>query len=116
MSLRHATALALVGWYLMMPPMLGGNPPIYETPRPDLNAPLGSWLVAEVFDTAAQCNEALATDREVPPNLDVRKLTAKQFAEIQNSKKGLWASSDRCVASDDPRLKGQNLTFVPPSN
>jgi hypothetical protein len=89
MKPRHAAALALVGLYLMMPPMLGGNPPIYKTPRPDINAPLGSWLVADVFDTAAHCNAALATDREVPPNLDMRKLTAKQFVEIQKSEKGL---------------------------
>jgi hypothetical protein len=104
MKTRHAAALALVGWYLMVPPMLGGNPPIHPTPQPDVNAPLGSWLVVDVFDTAAQCKVALASVREVPSNLNARKLTAKQLTEIQKSQKGFWASSNRCVASNDPRL------------
>jgi len=36
MKPRHAAALALVGWYLMMPPM--GNGKVYVT------APLTKWL------------------------------------------------------------------------
>src|SRR5258708_33138358 len=116
MKPRHAAALAVVGWYLMEPPMLGGNPPIYEPPRPDLSAPLERWIVDDTFDTASQCRAALASVREVPENLDVRRLTAEQFAQIQASKKGLWASSDQCVASDDPRLTGKKLTIVPESN
>ncbi|HXR23889.1 MAG TPA: hypothetical protein VN742_00920 [Candidatus Binataceae bacterium] len=114
MKPRHAATLALVGWYLMMPPMLGGNPPIYETPRPDLGAPLERWTVADTFDTASQCIAALASVREVPKNLDARTLTAEQLAQMQKSKKGLWASSDQCVVSDDPRLKGKKLTIVSP--
>jgi hypothetical protein len=111
MKVRHAAALALVGWYHRCSV---GILPIHETPRPDVNAPLGSWLVADVFDT--QCKAALADVRETPRNPDIRKLTAKQLAEIQESKKELWASSDRCVASDDVRLKGTKLTIVRPSN
>jgi hypothetical protein len=90
--------------------------PIHETLRPDLNAPLESWLVANIFDTAAQCKAALADVREMSRNPDIRKLTAKQLAEIQESKKELGASSDRCVASEDERLKGKKLTIIRPSN
>jgi hypothetical protein len=113
MKLRHAAALALVGWYHRCSV---GILPIHETPRPDLNAPLESWLVADVFDTAAQCKAALADVREMSRNPDIRKLTAKQLAEIQESKKELGASSDRCVASEDVRLKGKKLTIIRPSN
>jgi hypothetical protein len=35
MKPRHATALALVSWYLIMPPPLASNPN-----KPDLSAPL----------------------------------------------------------------------------
>ena len=116
MKLRHATALTLLGWYLLMPPMLGGNPPIYPSARPDLAAPLEKWLVTDTFDSASQCRTALASVLEVPKNLDVEKLTAQQVAQIKESKKGTWASSYQCVASDDPRLKGKKLTIVPASN
>lgn len=113
---RHATTLAPVVWYLMEPPILGGNPPIYETPRPELSAPLESWMVDDTFNTASQCGAALASVREVPGNLDVRKLNAEHLAQIQTSKKGPWPSSEQCVASDDPRLKDTKLTIVPTSH
>jgi hypothetical protein len=115
MKFRHATQLALVVWYLMDPPMLGGNPPIYDSPRPNPSAPLEEWIVFDTFDTASQCREALASIREIPRNLDLKKLTTEQLIEVQKSKKGLWANSNRCVASDDPRLKGKKLTFAAPS-
>ena len=113
MKFRHAAALALVGWYHRCSV---GILPIHETLRPDLNAPLESWLVANIFDTAAQCKAALADVREMSRNPDIRKLTAKQLVEIQESKKELWASSDRRIASDDVRLKGKKLTVVRPSH
>ena len=84
MKLHHTVALALVGWYHRCSV---GILPIYETPRPDVSAPLESWLVADVFDTAAQCKAAPADVREMPRNPDIRKLTVKQLAEIQESKK-----------------------------
>ena len=37
MKLRHAAALALVGWYLMVPPPIGKGEMI------DLKAPLAKW-------------------------------------------------------------------------
>jgi hypothetical protein len=39
MKLRHAAALALVGWYLMAPPMSSWP----GTPWIDPNAPLSKW-------------------------------------------------------------------------
>jgi hypothetical protein len=46
MTLRKAAALALVGWYLMMPPW--GK----------LNAPLSEWVVYQSFDSAENCAAA----------------------------------------------------------
>jgi hypothetical protein len=34
----HAAALALIGWYLMLPPLLSRHPLIFET-----HAPLSRW-------------------------------------------------------------------------
>jgi hypothetical protein len=45
MKLCHAAAVALVGWYLMLPPV-----------RPDgsvnANAPLLKWKTSKTYDTA----------------------------------------------------------------
>ena len=44
MKPRHAAALALVGWYLMVPP-------------PDnLTAPISAWEVAASYDTGKHCS------------------------------------------------------------
>jgi hypothetical protein len=39
MTRRHAAALALVGWYLMAPPMKGSVSALSV----DLNAPISEW-------------------------------------------------------------------------
>jgi hypothetical protein len=55
MKLRHAAALALVGWYLMMPPT---SPPNSFTINEA--APLSKWYLIESFDSAESCKRALA--------------------------------------------------------
>ena len=91
MNLRHAAALALVGWYLMIPPI------IHDSVQS--GAPLSSWHIFGSYDKATECR----TD-----NVD------KLNFWISNSAKGL-PGRDRtlgalqyavCVATDDPRLKG----------
>jgi hypothetical protein len=55
MKPRHAAELALVGWYLMVPPpVLHGNPPV------DLEAPLSKWTLFSMYDSAAECEKGLA--------------------------------------------------------
>jgi hypothetical protein len=45
MKARHATALALVGWYLMTPPpVLSGTTNVIDT-----GAPLGDWFIKSAF-------------------------------------------------------------------
>ncbi len=106
MNLRHAAALALVGWYLMMPP----------TATPDPNMGLKYWSNEGSFDTATECRAAyndrvykfghmsdkdwkawddgyFATHRD---HLD-RAWTLRHFEEL--------AVSSQCIATDDPRLK-----------
>jgi hypothetical protein len=48
MNLHHAAALALLGWYLIMPPK--GYP----------KAPLTCWSHMWSFDTAKECQKMLA--------------------------------------------------------
>jgi hypothetical protein len=98
-NLRHAAALALVGWYLMIAP-----------PSPDHtalvpSAPLSQWKLDGSYDTAAQCMKArskvierLAHDlRAVGPD---GKTLDKEETRRSNE------TIVKCIASDDPRLKG----------
>ncbi len=53
MKPRHTTALALVGWYLMMPPL-------DERGKVDKSAPVSQWTILQGFDTARNCEAARA--------------------------------------------------------
>jgi hypothetical protein len=49
MSLRHVVALALVGWYLMVPPFSAKNV-FYDRP-------LSDWQAVENYSTKTECEE-----------------------------------------------------------
>jgi hypothetical protein len=79
MKPRHAAALALVGWYLMLPPAVPNDPD-----KVDSSAPLSQWEVMTTFDSQSQC-------------------AAEQTRMIGvGNKLGRFS---QCIASDDPRLK-----------
>jgi hypothetical protein len=110
MKVPHAAALALAGWYLIVPPSLAetgwvcGNSASAVLSREwfgwgkgchildrtvDLDAPLSEWHEANPFETLAGCQSALAEGQRVSSD---------------------WAEpihSALCIASDDPRLKGK---------
>jgi hypothetical protein len=102
MKPRHAAALALVGWYLMAPP-------VQEKDGVQYNAPIAKWDIQHVFDSAAECDVAMQRWRS----------RAKKVWDALNSKKPLPHNADldlpleqvnqmgacECIASDDPRLK-----------
>lgn len=87
MKLLHGAALALFGWYLMLPP-------------PDTTAPFANWKIEGSFDSAAQCKAALdsliAQEAQYPPdpNPDNEAVWRKALQDAL------------CIATDDPRLKG----------
>ena len=94
MKPRHAAALALVGWYLMVPPMEGDhtNP----------SAPFSRWrMTAGSFDAASECRKALddSTRDAIKALKDPHILPFTREASLQ-------FLDAACVASDDPRLKG----------
>ncbi len=107
--LRHIVALAVVGWYSMVPPNMSetnwvcsgsliatvshklfgtGDEAICKSWAgiEDMNAPLSEWHEASPFETLHDCEEA--EDRlSAASRLDAPEQGAK------------------CIASDDPRLK-----------
>ena len=95
MNLRHVAALALVGWYLMVPPLTPGGGPHKVL----FHAPLSKWEVGVEHDTKAECEDSL---RESIKNMD-RDANACEVGSC--SVMVVEYAHGRCMASDDPRLK-----------
>jgi hypothetical protein len=126
MNLRHAAALALVGWYLMMPPPDFDHATHLPNGRPNTDAPFSYWRNDGSFDSAKECKAELQNNIEFSKQIE-SKIRREHRSEQQesaledkmdqqsNSPKGfsrglrgyglIGAMSAQCVASDDPRLK-----------
>ncbi len=94
MKLRCTAALALVGWYLMLPPDVTTRDGrlIFQQ-----DAPFTKWTRGQEFGTESACKQFLASfPKECPNCQNFRQ--AVEFERVLNS---------RCVASDDPRLKSK---------
>jgi hypothetical protein len=86
MKPRHAAALALIGWYLMLPPVDRNN-------RVLDNLPIGKWDAVDSYDVASDCRDA---------NLDFfRRVKDLPYTNWQRAR----VLSMQCIATDDPRLK-----------
>jgi hypothetical protein len=105
MNLRHAAALALVGWYLMSPPIGTNREFLYQ-------APLHNWHVAKPFDSAKECETYLqglidlASHSQVnmgDHTVDLDALIRQSGSTRERVLIGL--QYEQCVATDDPRLK-----------
>jgi hypothetical protein len=76
MNPRHAAALALVGWYLMIPPLTeDGHPAQLSGPirrdsvwAVEFKAPLSKWEIKGTYDSVSQCNEYRETLSEALRN------------------------------------------------
>ncbi len=111
MRLRHGAALALLGWYLMVPPLVRGVERLEaagtEKGRIDINAPLSAWENRGGFEEAADCNAELAADISAAKRNYQRPKTHEGMAAERSKSVDLQFMLGKCVASDDPRLKGQ---------
>ncbi len=96
MNLRHAAALALVGWYLMTPL---GDP---KTGKMYYEAPLKYWRIDDSFDSAKECKQGLLR------NLDWFQQHQPKVTFDKDSPDTLGyrgAIAALCIGTDDPRLK-----------
>jgi hypothetical protein len=98
MNLRHAAALALIGWDLIAPPV--GSVTSRRNPATGFydaysTAPLHTWQVADSYDTAAECRKAL----------DMANLQARQDCPD-------CSAIAACIATNDPRLKSKSDDHV----
>ena len=106
MKSRHTAALALVGWYLMLPPNKKDD------------APLSEWTVSHSYASAEACQSAQNKNRDqaAAELKTYDNMTDKQRRDLQHNQQAFdqeTADSDSfdqafqsaCIASDDPRLK-----------
>jgi hypothetical protein len=106
MNPRHAAALALVGWYLMVPPV---TPEGLTDPNATLvngKAPISQWIIFRAYDSADQCQQ----ERRSGQLALVDAIRANPELLIDRAQFGLKAmdllkrGASQCIASDDPRL------------
>jgi hypothetical protein len=108
MNLRHAAALSLVGWYLMISP--DGptlNSPITWQPH----APLWQWQIVDVFDTAAECKNA--NDKLLQAAIRLWNTTmSKPLDELKQEKwsRDLLVTRMRLVSPPTIHVSNQNKT------
>jgi hypothetical protein len=120
-NLRHAAALALMGWYLVTPHTLPNST------QPNLFLPISEWSRIGPVASKSDCETRLSAARRKSDDPAAREQIKKQLprvrAEIQREwpdqkmapdsyfDKDYWDDLRRmlklsqCMASDDPRLK-----------
>ena len=94
MRIRHAAALALVGWFLMLPPTHGGYSHFYT------DEPLRKWCRGDYSDTLGGCRQ-LQQRR-------IRQFIAAGRKEPIRRKDADYYALGQCIAEDDPRLEGNS--------
>ena len=90
MNLRHAAALAFVGWYLLLPPP--GKDPKTTI---DTSWPLRYWFKSQTFKSKAECEKTKIGLINLPRDLS----KPEDRGDLEGEKAGL------CVSDEDPRLK-----------
>jgi hypothetical protein len=105
MTIRHAAALALVGWYLLIPPVFS---PMGDHPRAfnDLNASLKKWDIWAPFESETSCKREKERIQSEAP---LRLKFAREYPD-QDRNGNIVAVAEawqraECIATDDPRLK-----------
>ena len=86
-AIGHLVAIALMGWYLLLPPT--GK----DFPMGNVDAPLSQWIKRPtVYRNEKECEHVL--DKQVRLKNAKNRQTQVRFYK-----------QAKCVSSDDPRLK-----------
>ena len=107
----HTTALALLVWYLMIPPIGADN-------KVDAHAPLSQWRKGVHFDSEKECDDSLKDAIQNPMTPDEYQAAAKSTRKakmnpLSKSEMTKRTAESQCVAADDPRLKAKAKGAAP---
>ena len=106
MKLRHAAAMSLLGWYLMIPPDV---PRPYDSSHWRSRVPVAGWTTVDSFSSSGTCKVALektvrnARQKQQSDNPSVRVADHLKFVAIKNNA--------ACIPTGDPRLAKGSLHF-----
>jgi hypothetical protein len=101
-NFRHAFALALVGWYLLTPPIIDED----GTSKVDPSVSLSQWYRGErVFNSGAECEEQRIKLREIAEHH--KDWIGPSGSVSAADHRYLLLTNLLCVSADDPRLKGK---------
>ena len=108
---HHAAPLALVVWYLVIPPIGPDN-------KVDAHAPLSQWRRGVHFDSEKQCDDSLKDAIENPMTPDeyqaaVEATRKAKMHPLSKSEMKKRTAESLCVADDDPRLKTKPKSASP---
>jgi hypothetical protein len=112
MKPRHAAAFALVGWYLMVPPLVALEPvngKCSQDFQTMLELQLSDWSVDDEFDTAKQCEVAKKQllERSAQNSTEDKLAHEGQLANFCAPLVHFWQLVQAtCVSTEDPRLNG----------
>ncbi len=102
MGSRHATALSLLGWYLLSPlPLADPQSGAVSRGLVDADRPLHEWTKVKSFQTGGEC-QAYLKNWIIEQRLESERMPkpppAGALLELNTR------SNSQCIASDDPRL------------
>ena len=106
MNLRHAAALALMGWYLIVPPASCKLGWVSEWKPLPCTAPLSEWIVTLKFSSSEKCAAERRADIAYGKH-EANSFKGSSSKQLVDSTEGLYwrALTERCISTDDPRLK-----------
>lgn len=99
-KLRHAAALALVGWYLMMPPVY------HDTGSIGSKAPTAEWTVLTKFETEKACKKGRSDHDEL-----IEEMSGSGYAREGKQLTELLSEA-QCIDENDRRFKGWKGAFI----
>ena len=95
-KLGHGAALALIGWYLMVPPL----------PKP--NASLSRWKILKILESEAECRAHRKKMLQEVEDDETGESSVITF-ETPQGEKQFVARAAGCFDSTDPRLHHRSL-------
>src|SRR5580700_2388263 len=102
MKPRHAVALALVGWYLLTPPIVIEG----DKAKIDGSVPLSRWDRGDrVYETESACEETNARLRAIAESH--KNWIGPSGSVAAASDRYVLLTNQRCVASDDSAPQGK---------
>jgi hypothetical protein len=91
MKLRHAAALALTGWYLMVPPLIDSSGIANQEP-------LSKWTILGTFDSGEDCESGRIEEMTRRESQDESQTKDQSLLAIEKA---------RCVESTARDLTGR---------